>query len=198
MDQAHPHLKLARCNPSVVHLNQPKPTKFPIYTSCEDYTARLFYISMAAYNPLCTEWTRHTKYSVRCKQCNKDNAALQRLFQKCPPIRKELHDKFSTDEESRSEFIRRSRGLLGKDLKALVETMLQEKTSETKACKRKKLTEFLDEAELKKRFVHKPPEQLEKVLAECYAFTHPDSGADLYALSTFVVEHPHLHFAMYD
>ena len=122
---------------------------------------------------------------------------MQRLFSKCPPIRKELHDKFSTDEESRSEFIRRSRGLLGKDLRALVETMLQEKTSETKACKRRKLTEFLDEVELKKRFVDKPA-QLEKVMAECYAFTHPDSGADLYAVSTFTVEHPHLHFAMYD
>ena len=86
---------------------------------------------------------------------------------------------------------------MGKDLKAVVMTTLQEKTSETKSCTRKRHIDYVDEVELKKRFVDKP-DQLEKVLAECYAFTHPDSGAELYAVSTFTVEHPHLHFAMYD
>ena len=85
---------------------------------------------------------------------------------------------------------------MGKDLKALVETMLEEKASETKPCKRKRLTEYLDSVDLKKRFVDKP-DQLEKVMAEGHAFTHPDSGAELYAVTTFTVEHPHLHFAMY-
>ena len=94
------------------------------------------------YNTLCTAWTRHTKYSVRCKQCNKDNSALQRLFTKEPSLRQSLQEKFSSEQQSRSEFIRRSRGLIGKELMALVETMVCEKTSEVKLATRERTTEY--------------------------------------------------------
>ena len=73
--------------------------------------------------------------------------------------------------------------------------MLCEKTAEIKSSTRKRHTEYLDEVDLKRRFVDKPDE-CAKLITAGYAFLHPDTGAELYALSTFALEHPHLHFAM--
>ena len=84
---------------------------------------------------------------------------------------------------------------MGKEPKAIVETMLTEKTTEIKSSKRKRHTEYLDEVDLKRRFVDKPDE-CAKLMAAGHAFLHPDTGAELYALTTFALEHPHLHFAM--
>ena len=122
---------------------------------------------------------------------------MQRLAAKHPDLRKDLQEKFNKDEESRAEFIRRSRGLMGNDLKALIETMVKETTSETKATKRSRHTEYLDSPDLKKRFVDKP-DQLENVKKRGAAFEHPDTGANMYQLTTFTQEHPHHHFASYD
>ena len=87
---------------------------------------------------------------------------MQRLAVKHPYIRTDLQEKFSKDEESRAEFIRRSRGLIGSDLKAMIDTVLNETTSESKSTKRNRRTEFLDSPDLKKRLVDKP-DQLENV-----------------------------------
>ena len=114
---------------------------------------------------------------------------MQRLFTKEPSLRQSLQEKFSSEQQSRSEFIRRSRGLIGKELKALVETMLCEKTAEIKSSTRKRHTEYLDEVDLKRRFVDKPDE-CAKLMAAGYTFLHPDTGAELYALTTFALEHP--------
>ena len=122
---------------------------------------------------------------------------MQRLASKHPEIRRELQEKFSKYEESRAEIIRRSRGLMGNDLKALIETMAKETTSETKATKRSRHTEYLDSPVLKKRFVDKP-DQLENVKKRGAAFEHPDTGANMYQLTTFTQEHPHHHFGSYD
>ena len=122
---------------------------------------------------------------------------MQRLVSKHPHIRRDLQEKFSRDEESRAEFIRRSRGLMGSDLKAVIDTMLKETTSESKSTKRNKRTEFLDSPDLKKRFVDKP-DQLENVKARGVAFVHPDTGAQMYQLTSFTAEHPQHHFGSYE
>ena len=118
---------------------------------------------------------------------------MQRLAAKHPDLRKDLQEKFNKDEESRAEFIRRSRGLMGNELKALIETMVKETTSECTTTNRKKHTEFLDSPDLRKRFVDKP-DQLENVKKRGAAFQHPDTGGNMYQLSTFTQEHPHHHF----
>ena len=122
---------------------------------------------------------------------------MQRLASKHPEIRRDLQEKFSKDEESPAEFIRRSRGLMGNDLKALIETMVKETTSESKATKRSRHTEYMDSPDLKKRFADKP-DQLENVKKRGAAFEHPDTGANMYQLTTFTQEHPHHHFGSYD
>ena len=122
---------------------------------------------------------------------------MQRLAAKHPELRKDLQEKFSKDGESRAEFIRRSRGLMGNDLKALIETMVKETTSKSKATKRSRHTEYLDSPDLKKRFVDKP-DQLENVKKRGAAFQHPDTGCNMYQLTTFTQEHPHHHFGSYD
>ena len=78
---------------------------------------------------------------------------------------------------------------MGKELKALVETMVCEKTSEVKSSTRKRHTEYLDSVDLKKRFVDNP-DKCAKLMADGHAFIHPDTGAELYALTTFALEHP--------
>ena len=122
---------------------------------------------------------------------------MQRLAAKHPDLRKDLQEKFNKDEESRAEFIRRSRGLMGNDLKALIETMVKETTSECTTTNRKRHTEFLDSPDLRKRFVDKP-DQLENVKKRDAAFQHPDTGGNMYQLTTFTQEHPHHHFGSYD
>ena len=49
-----------------------------------------------------------------------------------------------------------ARGLLGDEVKALVRTVLTERTTKTNTLKRKQHVEYLDEADLKKRLVDKP------------------------------------------
>jgi len=122
---------------------------------------------------------------------------MQRLASKQPELRIALQDKFSRDEERRAEFISRSRGLMGSDLKAVIDTMLKETTSESKSTKRNRRTEFLDSPDLKKRFLDKP-DQLENVKARGVAFVHPDTGAQMYQLTSFTAEHPQHHFGSYD
>ena len=131
-----------------------------------------------------------SNYSVKCKMCNKDHSALQRLFSKDPGLRVSLNDKFNKDEESRANFISRSRGLLGNDLKALVQTMVSERTSEQTSTKRQRHVEYLDEQDLKKRFVDRP-EQLEKLMSKGPSFEHPETGATLYQFTSFSAEHPY-------
>ena len=133
---------------------------------------------------------RASKYSVRCTMCNKDHSALQRLFSKDPSLRVSLNEKFNKDEESRANFISRSRGLLGNDLKALVQTIVSEKTSEQTSTKRQRHVEYLDEPDLKKRFVDRP-EQLEKLMSKGPVFEHPETGANMYQLTSFSAEHPY-------
>ena len=140
---------------------------------------------------------RLTQYSVRCKLCNRDHSALQRLCAKHPEIKESIKEKFSRDENSRAEFTRKARGLVGHDLKALVTTMLQETTSEKNSAKRTRFTEYLDSPDLKRRFIDKP-DQLENVKALGVAFVHPDTGAQMYQLTSFTAEHPQHHFGSYD
>ena len=78
---------------------------------------------------------------------------------------------------------------MGSDLKAVIDTMLKETTSESKSTKRNRHTEFLDSPDLKKRFVNKP-DQLENVKALGVAFVHPDTGAQMYQLTSFTQERP--------
>ena len=122
---------------------------------------------------------------------------MQRLAAKHPDLRKDLQEKFNKDEESRAEFIRRSRGLMGNELKALIETMVKETTSECTTTNRKRHTEFLDSPDLRKRLVDKP-DQLENVKARGPAFVHPDTGAQMYQLTSFTAEHPQHHFGSYE
>ena len=110
-----------------------------------------------------------SNYSVKCKMCNEDHSALQRLFTRDPGLRVSLTDKFNQDEESRANFISRSRGLLGNDLKALVQTMVSERTSEQTSTKRQRHVEYLGEQDLKKRSVDRP-EQLEKLMSKGPSF----------------------------
>ena len=122
--------------------------------------------------------------------CNKDHSALMRLFSKDPSLRVSLNEKFNKDEESRANFISRSRGLLGNDLKALIETMVKETTSECKTTKRQRKVEYLVEPDLKRRFEDRP-EQLEKLLSKGPVFEHPETGANMYQLTSFSAEHPY-------
>ena len=86
---------------------------------------------------------------------------------------------------------------MGADLKALIDTTLKETTSESKSAKRNRHSEFLDSPDLKKRFVDKP-DQLENVKARRPAFVHPDTGAQMYQLTSFTAEHPQHHFGSYE
>ena len=182
MDQAQPHCHLARYNPYMVHTNTVKYNQFPNLRLTRGLTRGDVYSDMLG-------GISQSKYTVRCKTCNKDNSTLQRLFKKEPLLKQSLQEKFSNDEESRANFIKRSRGLLGSELKALVETTLTERTSEFAHTKRKRHVDFLDEQDLKKRFADRP-EQLANVLANGSSFTHPETGATLYQLTTFTAEHP--------
>ena len=73
---------------------------------------------------------------------------------------------------------------MGYDLKALVQTMIKEKTSQSTTFKRKQHVEYLDEADLKKRLVDKP-EQVQRILEKGHLFEHPETGAQMYTFRTF-------------
>ena len=77
---------------------------------------------------------------------------------------------------------------MGCDLKALVQTMIKEKTSQSTTLKRKQHVEYLDEADLKKRLVDKP-DQVQRMMDNGGIFEHPETGATLYSLRTFTQEH---------
>ena len=106
------------------------------------------------------------------------------MYAKEPGIRADLYEKFSKNEESRIAFIRRSRGLIGDDLKCLVETVITEKTTRRKGSTRRRHTDIVDSPELKKRLVDKP-DQLKRMLDNGHEFEHPDTGARVCYLTTF-------------
>ena len=121
---------------------------------------------------------------MRCKECNRSHSALQRLYTKEPATRAKLYEKFSKDSESRKAFILRSRGLVGEDLKCLVDTIITEKTTRRKGSTRRRHTDIVDSPELKERLVDKP-DQLKRMLDNGHEFEHPDTGARMYYLTTF-------------
>ena len=79
-----------------------------------------------------------------------------RLFSKDKDLGKDFKDKVSVDTESRADFIRRSRGLVAADLKALVRTMVSEKATYRRMRKRRKIVNYVDLYDLKKHFEGKP------------------------------------------
>ena len=133
---------------------------------------------------------------MRCKDCNRSHSALQRLYAKEPATRAKLYEKFSKDAESRQAFILRSRGLVGEDLKCLVDTIITEKTTRRKGSTRRRHTDIVDSPELKKRLVDKP-DQLKRMLDNGHEFEHPDTGARMYALTTFTQDHSHCNLSIY-
>ena len=133
--------------------------------------------------------------SVRRKECSRTHAAMQRLFQKEPALRAQFNETYKSTAESRTAFITRSRGLVGDDLKKLVQTTVTETRSQHSSSKRRTRTDFLDSPDLKKSLVGKPDE-LQRILDSGPSFEHPDTGAQMYALTSFTEEHPHYHLAM--
>ena len=85
---------------------------------------------------------------------------------------------------------------MGHDLKALVQTMIKETTSQSTTFKRKEHVEYLDEADLKKRLVDKP-DQLQRIIDKGSIFEHPETGASMYTFRTFTQDHTHCYYAMY-
>ena len=133
--------------------------------------------------------------SVRCKVCNRTHTAMERLFRKEPALRAQFTATCKSNAESRKEFIISSRGLVGDDLKMLMQTIVTETRTQHTSSKRKQQTDYLDESDLKKCMVGKP-EQLQRIMDRGPEFEHPDTGAKMYALTTFTEEHPHCHLAM--
>ena len=111
-------------------------------------------------------------------------------------MREDLYEKFSNNELSRIAFIRRCRGLTGDDLKCLVETVVTEKTTQRRGTKRKIRTEYLYSPEVKKGFADKP-DQLKRMLDGGGKFKHPDTGAQMYALTAFTQDHSHCNPSVY-
>ena len=92
--------------------------------------------------------------------------------------------------------MQRSRGLIGEELKSLVQTVLTERTTETNTLKRREHFEYLDEVDLKKRLVDKP-DQVQRIIDKGPEFEHPETGALMYTFRTFTQEHTHCYVAMY-
>ena len=118
------------------------------------------------------------------------------MFSKNPNLRLELKEKFQHCEASRAAFMQRSRGLIGEELKSLVQTVLTERTTETNTLKRKEHFEYLDEVDLKKRLVDKP-DQLQRIIENGPSFQHPETKAQMYTFRTFTHEHTHCYVDMY-
>ena len=137
----------------------------------------------------------HVGSSVRCKECNRTHTAMERLFRKEPALRAQVNETFKNNAESRKEFITSSRGLVGNDLKMLMQTIVTETRTQHTSSKRKHLTDYFDESDLKKCMVGKP-EQLQRIMDRGPSFEHPDTGVKMYALTKFTEEHPHCHLAI--
>ena len=105
------------------------------------------------------------------------------MFGKEPSLRQEFKDKLQAADGSRTAFMLRARGLLGDEVKALVRTVLTERTTQT-TLKRKQHVEYLDEADLKKRLADKP-EQVQRIIDKGPLFEHPETGAQMYTFRTF-------------
>ena len=73
-----------------------------------------------------------------------------RLFSKDKELGKDFKEKVNVDTESRADFIRRSRGLVASELKALVRTMVSEKATYRRLRKRRKIVNYIDSYDLKK------------------------------------------------
>ena len=79
-----------------------------------------------------------------------------RLFSKDKELGKDFKEKVNVDTESRADLIRRSRGLVASELKALVRTMVSEKATYRRLRKRRKIVNYVDLYDLKKHFEGKP------------------------------------------
>lgn len=120
---------------------------------------------------------------------------MERLFRKEPALRAQVNETLKNNAESRKEFITSSRGLVGNDLKMLMQTIVTETRTQHTSSKRKQLTDYFDESDLKKCMVGKP-EQLQRIMDRGPSFEHPDTGVKMYALTKFTEEHPHCHLAI--
>ena len=120
-----------------------------------------------------------------------------RLFSKDVELGKEFKEKVTVDSESRAEFIRRSRGLVAADLKALVRTMVSEKATYRRTRKRRKLVNYVDLYDLKKHFEGKPS-QYDQVYKAGPEFTCTHTGAEMYAIYTFKEDDPHCRLATFN
>ena len=140
--------------------------------------------------------TRLSPSSVRCKSCNRDHSTLMRLFTKDKDLATDFKAKVNADAESRADFIRRSRGLVAADLKALVRVMVSEKATYRRARRRRKIVNYLDLYDLKKHFEGKP-QQFEQVCKAGPEFTCTHTGAEMYAVYTFKEDDPHCHRARF-
>ena len=66
------------------------------------------------------------------------------MFGKDVELGREFKEKVNVDAESRADFIRRSRGLVSADLKALVRTMVSKEATYRRTRKRRKLVNYAD------------------------------------------------------
>ena len=103
----------------------------------------------------------------------------------------------NADAATRAEFIRRSRGMLGVNMKALVKTMVAEKVSCRRVRKRSKSIRYVDIHDLRKHFKGKR-EQYIHVCNKGPEFTCTHTGTAMYAIHTFQQDNPHWHLAMFN
>jgi len=120
-----------------------------------------------------------------------------RLFSKDKDLGKDFKEKISADSDSRADFIRRSRGLVSADLKALVRTMVSEKATYRRMRKRRKIVNYVDLYDLKKHFEGKPA-QYDQVYKAGPEFTCTHTGAEMYAIYTFKEDDSHCDLARFN
>ena len=120
-----------------------------------------------------------------------------RLFSKDAELGKEFKEKATVDSESRADFIRRSRGMVAADLKALVRTMVSEKATYRRSRKRRKLVNYVDLYDLKKHFEGKHA-QYDQVYKAGPEFTCTHTGAEMYAIYTFKEDDSHCDLARFN
>ena len=120
-----------------------------------------------------------------------------RLFSKDKELGKDFKEKVNVDTESRADLIRRSRGLVASELKALVRTMVSEKATYRRLRKRRKIVNYVDLYDLKKHFEGKPA-QYDQVYKAGPEFTCTHTGAEMYAIYTFKEDDSHCDLARFD